>query len=389
LPSSNTPSRKLIGLLAFVVLLIVYGSLYPWEFEPLRGTDPFTILLHSWNLKLDRFILRDIAVNIMLYLPFGFIAYLVFHRPRRRITPILLAGFIGSVLSFILELTQAFEPARFSSLVDVSTNTIGACAGAIAARLAEAYLGPFGLRTPARTLRDASAVALLGSFVASLLFPFFPISGRTALRMKVAAMLHGPVLDPLLLFSALSSWYAVGLMMRAAGFRKARISMALALAPLLIQLFVIRHEPWIAIILGAIAGALLASALPQAAPAATLITLMIVVRGVRPWHFASSAQPFLWIPFGGFLGMDWATGITLIFQKIFYYGAAIWLLRTAGIRLRTATASITLVLACVEAIQRFIPAHTPEITDPILALMLGFGIAALNPSRRREIRSRG
>src|SRR6185437_3115383 len=115
--------------------------------------------------------------------------------------------------------------------------------------------------------------------------------------------------------------------------RKSRMSMALALAPLMIQLFVIRHEPWIAIILGAIAGAFLASTLSQAAPAAALVTLMIVVRGVQPWHFASSVQPFLWVPFGGFLKMDWATGIALIFQKIFYYGAAIWLLRTAGIRL--------------------------------------------------------
>jgi hypothetical protein len=46
------------------------------------------------------------------------------------------------------------------------------------------------------------------------------------------------------------------------------------------------------------------------------------------------------------------------------------------------------VLACIEVVQIFIPVHTPEITDPLLALLLGFGIAALNPSRGREIRSR-
>jgi hypothetical protein len=115
---------------------------------------------------------------------------------------------------------------------------------------------------------------------------------------------------------------------------------------------------------------------------------MIIVRGLQPFHFAGFAQPFLWIPFGGFLKMDWTTGIALIFQKIFYYGAAIWLLRAAGIRLRTATIAVTLVLACLEGIQTFIPAHTAEITDPVLALLLGFGIAALNPSRGKEIRSR-
>jgi VanZ family protein len=292
------------------------------------------------------------------------------------------------VLSGAVELAQAFEPDRHTSLVDVATNTLGAIAGAVAAMLAERYFGPFGFRPRSGRPRDASAVALLGSFAASLLFPFFPISGRTVLRMKIAAILHGPVLDPVLLVSALSSWYTAGLMMRAGGFGKSRMSIVLALAPLVIQLFIIHHEPWIAIVLGAIAGAFLASAVPHAAPAAALVTLMIVVRGLQPFHFARFAQPFLWIPFGGFLKMDWATGIALIFQKIFYYGAAMWLLRAAGIRLRTATTAVTLVLACIEGIQIFIPVHTAEITDPLLALLIGFGIAALSPSRGTETRSR-
>jgi hypothetical protein len=191
-----------------------------------------------------------------------------------------------------------------------------------------------------------------------------------------------------LFFSALASWYAAGLMLRAVGFGRSRISIGLALAPLAVQLFVIHQEPWIAIVLGAVAGAILASTLPQAAPAAALLILMIVIRGLQPFHFARSAQPFTWIPFGGFLAMDWATGVALISQKIFYYGAAIWLLRGAGLRLRTAATVIALVLACLEAVQIFIPAHTAEITDPLLALLLGFGIAALSPSRGKEIRSR-
>ena len=388
MPSSNAPSRKLIGLLAFVFLLIIYGSLYPWEFEPLRDTDPLTILLHSWDFDLNRFILRDIAVNVALYLPLGFVAYLVFRRPRRRVTPILLAAVLGCVLSCLVEMAQAFEPDRHTSLVDVATNVLGAVAGAVAATLAERSFGPFGLRPRSGKPRDASAVALLGSFVASLLFPLFPVFGRTALRIKIAALLHGPVLDPVLFFSALASWYAVGLMIRAAGFGKSVTSIGLAFAPLALQLFIVHHEPWIAVVLGAIAGTLLASTLRQAAVASALVTPMIVVRGVQPFHFARSAQPFLWIPFGGFLAMDWVTGVEVIFQKIFYYGGAIWLLRAAGIRLRNATLAVTLLLACLEGIQIFIPAHTAEITDPLLALLLGFGIAALSPSRGKEIRSR-
>jgi VanZ family protein len=385
LPSSKSQSRRLVALLFFIVLLILYGSLYPWEFEPLRDTDPLTVLLHSWDLELNRFIIRDIGVNIVLYMPLGFVGCLVFRRRRRVALPVILCGLVGFLLSCSVELAQAFVPERHTSLVDVATNVLGALAGAAAAIAGWRFVGPVTLRGESRKSRDTSAMALLGCFAASLLFPLFPISGRSALQTKMVAILHGPILDPVLLISAISSWYAAGMMLRASGFGRPKAAAAISVLPLMAQLFIIHHEPWIATILGAAIGAVLASTSPPApAQGAAAVLFMIVVRGLEPFHFASMPQPFLWIPFSGFLAMDWTNGVALLFQKAFYYGAAIWLLRSAGVRVRNATVATGFILGSLEAIQIFIPAHSAEITDPLLALLLGFCIAALNPSRGKE-----
>jgi glycopeptide antibiotics resistance protein len=389
LPSSSNPSRKLIALLAFVVLLIIYGSLYPWQFEPLRDTNPVTVLLHSWNLKLNRFIIRDIGVNIVLYMPLGFVACLVFRRRGRVALPVFFCALLGFLLSCSVELAQAYEPDRYSSLVDVTTNVLGAIAGAVLAIFSWRFVAPLTSRAALRKPRDTSAIVLVGCFAASLLFPLFPISGRAALHAKIVAILHGPILNPIVLISAISSWYAAGLMMRAGGFGRSKAAAAALLLPLGAQLFIIHHEPWIATVFGAIIGAAFAVAFPPApAFGAAAVLFMIVVRGLAPFRFASTPQSFLWVPFSGFLAMDWATGVALIFQKAFYYGAAIWLLRFAGVRIRNAAVATSFLLACLEAIQVFLPAHTAEITDPLLALLLGFGIAALNPSRGKEKRFR-
>ena len=70
-------------MLIAVVLLIVYGSLYPWHFVPVHLTaNPLWILLHSGSLPPGRYFFRDAIVNVVLYITLGFAAHLVFRKSR-------------------------------------------------------------------------------------------------------------------------------------------------------------------------------------------------------------------------------------------------------------------------------------------------------------------
>jgi len=73
----------------------------------------------------------DIVVNILGFMPFGFL--IAFWREQvngsRRWSSLLLAVFVGALISLVIEVTQAFIPARDSNMVDLMCNTGGTVIG--------------------------------------------------------------------------------------------------------------------------------------------------------------------------------------------------------------------------------------------------------------------
>jgi VanZ family protein len=117
-------------LFAVFAALTVYASLYPMEGWRDPGVSPFAYLTAPWPRHLTRF---DIAVNVLGYVPFGFLAAAALP-PRQRGAA---AGVPGAacarVLSLILEAVQTYLPARIASNLDALSNVVGAVIGAGAA----------------------------------------------------------------------------------------------------------------------------------------------------------------------------------------------------------------------------------------------------------------
>jgi fluoride ion exporter CrcB/FEX len=86
----------------------------------------------DWRNQKDSSPAGDIVVNILGFVPFGFL--FAFWREQvngsRRWRSLILAVFVGALISLVIEVTQAFIPARDSSMVDVICNTGGAVLGA-------------------------------------------------------------------------------------------------------------------------------------------------------------------------------------------------------------------------------------------------------------------
>ena len=71
-------------ILLIVIALIVYGSLYPWEFHSTQlATSPLWVRIHSWPTGIDRFLVRAIAVNFLIYMPVGGFGFLAFRQNFR------------------------------------------------------------------------------------------------------------------------------------------------------------------------------------------------------------------------------------------------------------------------------------------------------------------
>ena len=231
-----------------IVALIVYGSLYPWRFVPVHLTaNPLRIRLNSGGPAPLRYLLRDTIVNIALYIPLGFAAHAAFRKSR-------LPGFgiygpllLALVLSTAMELIQIFEPARFTSIVDVITDVIGSGFGVMAGVLFEALASHNNFRKPGgmvkNTASDRGAIALAFCWVAWLFFPLFPVLGFFDLSRKLGIFEHARLIDPLLLASTAASWYAAGLLLTAAGAQIPRAWFAVTLLVIPAQFFVIEKQP--------------------------------------------------------------------------------------------------------------------------------------------------
>jgi VanZ family protein len=373
---SQHSERPLRRILLLVVILIVYGSLYPWHFVPHHlAENPLRILLHSWPLEAPRYFFEDAVVNIALYVPLGFAAYLVFRKSL--VAPLVL----GLMLSSAIEMIQLFTPTRVTSMMDVISNVAGSVLGVA---VAIAFRGAIRLRPSHSHLlfRDRGALALIFCWATSLLLPFFPVLGLYLPERKLTIFLHSPPFALLPFVSAAAVWFALGLLIEATGVRFPRELTAIAVLAIPAQVLVASRQPLLSELLGAIAGALIFAVRPRARkvtlPEGCAFISVVLFRGLWPFRFVSAAAAFVWIPFTGALTAAWLPALLVLSEKVFYYGAAVWLLHAAGIRLARSAAAVAIVLAAIEIVQTHLPGRTPEITDPLMAILIGFVLGALN-----------
>jgi VanZ family protein len=171
--------------LVVYLLLIAYGSLYPFTGWRDQGLSPFAFL----SGPLPRFISAfDIVANIGVYVPVGGFAMLSVPFHARGALACAGATLLAFVLSLVLEGAQSFLPDRIPSNLDVALNTAGGFAGAIAAALLSRRLfGPGMLRTIRGRLfspggRVDLGVVLLGLWFVTQLNPETLLFGAGDLR---------------------------------------------------------------------------------------------------------------------------------------------------------------------------------------------------------------
>jgi VanZ family protein len=96
---------------------------------------------------------------------------------------------------------------------------------------------------------------------------------------------------------------------------------------------------------------------------------------LQPYQFLSPPQPFLWFPFESWFEGSPDSYYGIIFGKLFFYTAVLYMERRARMRWAWAIAAPALILALGEFAQCYLPGRTPETTDLVL---LAIGAVLLN-----------
>ena len=110
--------------------LIFYASLYPFSEWRYQGIVPWAFLSSPLPKYWTGF---DVAINVLGYMPLGFLLALSALRTGRGRYALVLATLAAGVLSLTMESLQSYLPARVPSNVDLALNTLGACLGALLA----------------------------------------------------------------------------------------------------------------------------------------------------------------------------------------------------------------------------------------------------------------
>jgi VanZ family protein len=352
-------NRRAALLFLANVVAILYLSLYPWHFVATRNAPGLEWVV---NGTLRR-VLLDELLNVGFYVPLGAAAFLVFTFPRRWFG-VIAAIAVGALVSLSVEWMQLYLPDRFSSYVDLTTNTLGTAIGAAAA-LAWRSSHPVGWRPRHGQHLHITPIGmlLLGLWCLSQAFPFLP-----NLSLDRGEQTIHQLLAPTLVASEFAlgfiALFVLGRAIEGAGW------LAIAFAVVPAQALIVERSLSVSELVGAALGLLstrlLLGRIPRRLTAAAFMA-WLVVEELRPFQFGEPHR-FYWIPFEGLMTGAPDTYSAVIFTKLFLYASAAWLVRRSGGAWAWAIAVPAIIIAVGEYLQQYLPGRTPETTDFVMLL---------------------
>jgi VanZ family protein len=377
----------LYRLFGLTVALIIYGTLYPWDFH----FSPRA--LWAWPTAWDRYVLRDMIINLFVFMPLGMTGFLAAVRNQRVWLAIAAPLLIGLLLSATVEALQIYIPGRDSSSFDILCNTVGTAIGIGLGALFEEALRPVLVRAGTfEILNPSGALLLVYCWLGYAIFPGIPALSRWALRRKLDALAWGPTVSWSVSFQTFAEWLSLGhLLSTMLGAQTLRL-----ILPGLLLLFPVRlllidrtftKPELLGSVLACIVWLLFLDRVRSRTPAlALLLAISLLFSGLSPFT-PTEPKHFEWLPLRASLSAQWTLSIPVLLRKVFTYGALIWFLRESGWRLGVATMAIAGLLASIEVTQYWVPGHVAETTDPLLAITIGFALHAVARPRKSWERS--
>ena len=372
------------SVLALIALLITYGSLYPFEYES-SAADLEDILVFVTHFD-ARTRLGNLIANVVLFVPYAFVAVMAAEGSRSRWA--WLSGYLvlGLLLAVLLQVAQLWLPGRNPAMGDAAINALGMVLGlGLGVWVVRVTGSSSGVRVPVDWLLPL-VLALL--WVSYRWFPLVPTLDLQNVRSALKPLFLTPGVDPLRIFANAVGWTVwMWLLLRTPLARGSVrwIAVAAILIVGLQPLFVSN-----AISASNVAGLAIALVLlpwlrhHEAGTAVCMMVLiLLLVSGLHPFRLATPPNEFAWLPFEGYLAGSMQTNILNLLYKCFLYGAAVFMIHTAGMRWRGAGLLVAFWLGAIEVAQIWIATRTAEITDPLMALLIAFAMSRYEGRVRR------
>jgi VanZ family protein len=376
-------SRSLAVAVGLVVLLVVYGSLYPFQWNL---SDPQAFIWHS------RIGLVDLVENIILFVPLG--ALLGWAAQRRSRKWVFSAAWLlaALVLASTLQWLQKYLP-RTPALSDVIFNMVGYALGWGAGYVARWRVGHLLSRHQGWADADLFTLVLIALWWVAELYPLIPTFDVSSVAHNVKSLWQEDMWQPrrMLLHTGMAviGLSAVAHLARTAHMarRARRLALAVAAAVLAGKFLVVGQSPGLAVVLGVAGGWLIWRWIDTWAPSARWAAVAwaalatYLLDALWPWAWRTPPADMAWMPFASSLSTWVQSAITARAFECLCFGAILWSTVRNGALLDGMTVCTALLAFACEWTQRYFPTRTAEITSVLLALGMGWLLSACTAAR--------
>ncbi|MGB0631604.1 MAG: VanZ family protein [Alphaproteobacteria bacterium] len=363
------------------LILIVYGSLYPFDFSlsALGGID-IELFLADWRLFSSR---GDLLGNIGLFLPYGFFGMLAVRLDQSKAGRFAVLAVFGLFVAAWLQFLQLALPSRDAALGDVIWNAVGLALGAAAAA-PSAVRGMLQTRTGLRP--EVLPLTLLVLWISAELAPFVPSIDFQSFKDSVRPLMLSPRFDGIDFLRSFAGWLIFAFIAcRSPGLNISSGRLLLiAAGTMAAKIVIVNNTVSLSDIAGVAAALGAVMFLDRSKANAPRLVLGILaayfaLSGLEPFSI-SAGGTFHWIPFAGSLGGSMLTNLQVMAAKIFFIGAIFLVGAHARIGLAQTAIVTVSALMTLEILQLWIGDHTAEITDPLIAALIA---SCLTVYRRR------
>ncbi|NMM79645.1 hypothetical protein B2J86_01645 [Acidovorax sp. SRB_14] len=381
--SMDVRSRSFAVAVGLVWLLIVYGSLYPFQWD-FAAPQAFI-----WSGRIG---LVDLIENILLFLPLGgLLGWAAQGRLRRWW---FFAGWFGValVVASTLQWLQKYLP-RTPALSDVLFNMVGYVLGWGAGCVARWRVGHLLVRHQGWAGADRFALVLIALWWLAELYPLIPTFDVSSVAQNVKSLWQLDLWQPrrMLLHAGMAviGASAVAHLARTAQLaHRARAVAGVAAAAVLAGKFVVVDQsPGMAVVLGIAGGWLLWRWMdpwppgPRWAATAWVALATYLLDAIWPWAWRTPPADMAWMPFASSLSTWVQSAISARAFECLCFGGILWSTVRNGALLGGMTVCTAVLAFACEWTQRYLPTRTAEITSVVLAIGMGWLLSACTAAR--------
>lgn len=354
--------------------LIAYGSLYPFNFTvPEAHAAAWVRLFQDWSLITSK---GDMLGNVALFVPFGFAGVFAFpaqsHSPLRVMT----LALISLALATVLQIAQIYFPPRTPAMADVFWNMAGAATGIVAGLSLGAH---FRLRWRTWDRAYALPLGLIVLWIAAELLPLVPSLDLQSIKDSLKALLRLRLSPPDILWHAAGVLLAGRALTAIVGTARASQWLGVLVAAVIAgKVLVVTRVLNASTLAGFAAGYgvwRLVSGWKQPWRGETVVLAVLLaaytLKALEPFELRPVPAAFGWVPFAAMLQGSMLVNAEVLIESVFVFAGLLGLVRMQGSGVGASSVVLALWVGALEAVQMYIVGRSPDITEPLLVLLVG------------------